>query len=120
MFVATDATGACRTAVELLAELAGEGGVPPARVGLAAGRVVSLHGDYFGDVVNLASRLVGLAEPSTVVVSDDVRRQVVEHVATTVGDAEGRVEDDLRFEPLPPSTLKGFEVPTIAYRLVAS
>jgi adenylate cyclase len=119
MFVAADATGACRTAVELLTELAGEDGVPPARVGLAAGRVVSLHGDYFGDVVNLASRLVGLAGPETVVVSDDVRRRVVDQLGQPAGgDAGHRTGDDLSFEPLPPSTLKGFEVPTVAYRLV--
>ncbi len=120
MFVAADATGACRTAVDLLAELAEEDDVLPARVGLAAGRVVSLHGDYFGDVVNLASRLVGLADPSTVVVSDDVRRQVVDQLAAPADGTEGPVVDDLRFEPLPPRLLKGFEEPTVAYRLVTS
>jgi adenylate cyclase len=104
MFVVPDPVAAGRVALELADRLDREPDVPAARVGLAAGRVVSLHGDYFGDVVNLASRLVALAEPSTVVASEEVRRLA---------------GDQLRFAPLPPSQLKGFDVPTTAYRLRA-
>lgn len=38
----------------------------PVRVGLAFGTLLAQEGDYFGPVVNLASRLVALAEPGTV------------------------------------------------------
>lgn len=44
-----------------------------ARVGIAAGPVVLLQGDLFGPVVNLASRIVSMARPSAVVISEGVR-----------------------------------------------
>jgi class 3 adenylate cyclase len=60
------------------------------------------YGDYFGDVVNLAARLVALAAPSTVVVSEDV------------ADAAGPA---YRCEALPPAALKGFGAPARVFRL---
>jgi adenylate cyclase len=53
------------------------------RVGLATGPALSWEGDLFGPTVNLASRLVNLARPKTVVVSGDL------------GEA---LRDDPRFE----------------------
>ena len=50
----------------------GKGSLPPVRIGLAAGEVVSVFGDVYGPVVNLAARLVGAAEPGTVLVSESV------------------------------------------------
>lgn len=38
----------------------------PVRVGIAFGTLLAQEGDYFGPMVNLASRLVALAEPGTV------------------------------------------------------
>ena len=38
----------------------------PARVGLAYGVVLAIDGDYFGDPVNLAARLVDRAQPSQI------------------------------------------------------
>jgi adenylate cyclase len=43
-------------------------GLPPLRIGLAAGAVLARDGDYFGPVVNLASRLTGVAGPGEVLV----------------------------------------------------
>lgn len=43
------------------------------RVALASGRVLQRDGDVFGPVVNLASRIVHVAFPGSVVVSQDVR-----------------------------------------------
>jgi adenylate cyclase len=40
--------------------------LPPARAGLALGRLVARAGDYFGVPVNLASRLVERADPGAV------------------------------------------------------
>ena len=43
-------------------------GLPALRIGLAAGPVIARDGDYFGPVVNLASRLTELAVPGEVLV----------------------------------------------------
>jgi adenylate cyclase len=100
MFVTEDAEDACLIALDLI-EASG-GTLPALRVGLAAGEMASLFGDLYGSDVNLASRLVGVADPSTTVVSESVR------VAQT---------GDFRFARLPPLSLKGFAEPTTAYRL---
>jgi adenylate cyclase len=101
MFVTEHAGDACRIALELVREF-GSGSLPPVRVGLAAGEVVSMFGDVYGPDVNLAARLVGVAAPSTVVVSEPVR----------ASSGEG-----FRFERLPAVTLKGFAEPLPAWRL---
>ncbi|MBI5505868.1 MAG: hypothetical protein HY899_13815 [Deltaproteobacteria bacterium] len=48
------------------------------RVALASGRVLERDGDVFGAVVNLASRIVHVAFPGSVVVSEDVH-SALEH-----------------------------------------
>ena len=55
--------------------------LPPLRVGIAAGRVVTRGGDVFGAPVNLAARLVATARPGEILVdavsgrtSDGARR----------------------------------------------
>ena len=78
------------------------GTLPAVRVGLATGEMASVFGDLYGPDVNLAARLVGVAEPSTAVVSEATR--------ATGGD--------FRFERLPPLTLKGFAEQTTAYRMM--
>jgi class 3 adenylate cyclase len=47
-------------------------GLPPAHVGLHAGPVVFQDGDYFGQTVNIASRIAEYARPHEVVVSHEV------------------------------------------------
>jgi len=47
------------------------------RIGIHLGDIVQRDGDVFGDGVNIASRLQGLAEPDTVCISDMVYRDVV-------------------------------------------
>jgi adenylate cyclase len=49
-----------------------EAGLPPAHVGLHAGPVIFQDGDYFGQTVNIASRIAEYARPGEVVVSDEV------------------------------------------------
>jgi adenylate cyclase len=99
MFVTEDADDACRIALDLID--ASGGTLPPVRVGLATGEMVSVFGDLYGPDVNLASRLVDVAEPSTALASEQVR-------AASCG---------IRFERLPALTLKGFAHPTTAYRI---
>jgi adenylate cyclase len=56
-----------------LAERAAEDPVVPAvRVGIASGSVLARDGDYYGPVVNLASRITGRARRGTVLASQSV------------------------------------------------
>jgi class 3 adenylate cyclase len=71
------------------------------RAGLCYGGVLAINGDYFGNVVNLAARLVGAAKPGQILVSQAVRDELPEWAAT--------VQDAL--------TLKGFDAPVTAYEL---
>jgi adenylate cyclase len=103
MFAADSAATGCAAALALADAFATAAGLPPVRVGLACGPVLSLYGDYFGEVVNLAARLVALANPGTVVVS--------ESVVTAAGV-------ELRFDRLPAQALKGFGAPPAVFRLV--
>ena len=58
-------------ALEMSDGVAGAG-LPPAHVGIHAGAVVMQDGDYYGQTVNLASRIAGYARPGEVVVSQAV------------------------------------------------
>jgi adenylate cyclase len=103
MFTVEDPATGCELAVSLVNEFAADPTLPPVRVGLAAGPAVALHGDYYGEVVNLAARLVKASEPSQVIVSDSLRQSVRERFL---------------FEPVSELTLKGFDVPVPCFRLL--
>jgi adenylate cyclase len=65
-------------------------GLPPAHVGLHAGPVLFQEGDYFGQTVNLTSRIADYARPGEVLVS-----QAVADASTDTGiafDPVGQVE----------------------------
>ena len=66
MFVAASPDVLAQIAHRLVARMAEVSDVLPVRVALAAGDVVVRGGDYFGPPVNLAARLLALAEPRTV------------------------------------------------------
>ena len=102
MFVTATAADSCRIALELLDGF-DQGQLPPVRIGLAAGDVLSVSGDVYGPAVNLAARLVTSAQPSTVVVSEPVQ-------ASSASLFE--------FEPIVPLVLKGFDGPVRAFRLL--
>lgn len=95
MFVATDPVAACRAAIALMDAFNGEYvGVAP-RGGMAYGNVVLRSGDYYGSVVNLASRLVDEAVPLELLVTD------------AMADAAVGCE----FEPAGRRMVKGFDEP---------
>jgi adenylate cyclase len=74
------------------------------RIGINVGDVVDENGDIFGDGVNVADRLEGLAEPRGICVSARVQE-----------DAAGKL--DLAFEDLGEQTLKNIARPVRVYRV---
>lgn len=100
LFTVDDAATGCRLALDIVEGAAATGRLPHLRAGLAAGDVITLQGDVFGDVVNLAARLVAVAPENGVLATEEVRR---------------RAGDRFRFTALPPQSFKGIGAPTTAY-----
>jgi adenylate cyclase len=104
---------ALRCAVEVQSEMtARNAGVPSDnriefRIGINVGDIVVEDGDIFGDGVNVAARLEGLAEPGGICVSARVQE-----------DAAGKL--DLVFEDLGEQQLKNIARPIRAYRVVTA
>ncbi|MGH3960337.1 adenylate/guanylate cyclase domain-containing protein [Mycobacterium sp.] len=71
------------------------------RVGLGYGQMLAINGDYFGNPVNLAARLVAAAQPGQILAAADVYEELPDWPAI--------VQD--------PLTLKGFDEPVTAYDL---
>jgi TolB-like protein/class 3 adenylate cyclase len=99
---------ALRCAVEVQQSMA-ERNTGPAdriefRIGINVGDIVVEDGDIFGDGVNVAARLEGLAEPGGICVSARVQE-----------DAAGRLE--LAFEDIGEQKLKNIARPIWAYRV---
>ena len=73
------------------------------RIGLHVGDIIIDENDIFGDCVNVAVRLKGIAEPGGVCISDDAYRQI-----------RGKV--DFACDDLGPQTLKNIAEPIRAWR----
>jgi len=72
MFSHRDAHAVSVTALALAEACEADDLVPQVRVGVAFGPMLAWEGDLFGRTVNLASRLVGVARPGTVLVSAEL------------------------------------------------
>jgi adenylate cyclase len=72
MFITEQPEAAANIALRLTEASTRDDLLPDAHAGLACGPVLSREGDYFGQVVNLASRLTELAHHGTVLVSSDL------------------------------------------------
>lgn len=70
------------------------------RIGVAYGPVLAREGDYFGAVVNLASRLVNVAYPGTVVVSQSVHDGLADDPALAWSSLRHRYLKDIGTVPL--------------------
>ena len=70
MLVSQNANDACAFGLQLVAAVDADGALPAVRVGIAAGPVLTLNGDYHGPVVNLAARLAAVASPSSVLTDE--------------------------------------------------
>jgi adenylate cyclase len=101
MFVATDADAACRAAAALTQAFDDDGSQVLPRGGLAFGDVLTRGGDYYGSVVNLASRLVDEAVPQEVLVTAEV-------VTAATGCS---------FQPAGRRMVKGFHDPVAVWSL---
>ena len=92
MLVFPDPSTAVACGLEMVEQVE-RAGLPPARVGIAAGPVVFRDGDCYGRVVNVAARVMDQARPRQVVVTPEV-------VTATPADHAG-------FQHLGPVGLKG-------------
>ena len=86
------AVDATRCAVEIQRGMTGRNAEVPAerriefRIGIHVGDIIVEEDDIFGDGVNIAARLEGIAEPGGVSISEDVWRQVQGKVDATFVD----------------------------------
>ena len=74
------------------------------RIGINIGDIVLEDGDIFGDGVNVAARLEGLAEPGGICIARNVYNQV-----------KGKL--DLAFEPMGEHRVKNIAEPITVYRV---
>jgi adenylate cyclase len=104
------AVDAARCAIEIQQGMAEQNAsVPPDkriewRIGIHVGDVISEDNDIFGNGVNIAARLEGIAEPGGVCISDDAHRQI-----------RGKV--DTAFDDIGSQTLKNIAEPMRAWNV---
>jgi adenylate cyclase len=104
------AVDAIRCAVEIQSGMAKQNAGEPAdtqfefRIGIHIGDVIIDEDDIFGDGVNIAARLEGIADAGGICISDDVHRQI-----------RGKV--DIGFEDMGAQTLKNIVEPMRAWRM---
>jgi adenylate cyclase len=72
MFVSPQATALVAAALSLV-EAVESADLPALRAGMASGQVINRAGDWYGNTVNLASRVTGAARPGSVLCTEDVR-----------------------------------------------
>ena len=102
MFVGDDPDTVCRAASGLMAGFDDDGDLVVPRGGIAYGDVLARGGDYFGAVVNLASRLVDEAVPQEILVTSEL--------ATAAAECS--------FEPAGRRMVKGFADPISVHSLI--
>jgi TolB-like protein/class 3 adenylate cyclase len=101
---------AMRNAIEVQRKMAEQNAAVPRdqrielRIGIHVGDIIFDDNDIFGDGVNIAARLEGIAEPGGVCVSDDAYRQV-----------RGKVE--IAFDDMGPQPFKNIAEPMRAWRV---
>src|ERR1700688_2754414 len=104
------AVDAARCAVEVQRSMAGQNADVPQdlriefRIGIHVGDIIIDDNDIFGDGVNIAARLEGIAEPGGVCISDDAYRQI-----------RGKI--DIAFEDMGKQALKNIAEPMPAWKM---
>lgn len=102
MFVASEPANACRAANQLMEGFGEEHELVVPRGGVAYGEVLVRGGDYYGPVVNLASRLVDEAVPQELLVTEEL----------------ASAASSCTFEPAGRRMVKGFADPVAVRSLV--
>jgi adenylate cyclase len=102
MFVAEDPRAVCAIALDLVARFEADERIDP-RGGVCAGEVLFRLGDYYGPVVNLASRLADEAVPGEILTDESLTA-----VAGVVVEPGGRRK------------LKGFDAPVAVWSLASA
>lgn len=104
MFVAVDPVAVAEISLTLVERYATNANVTP-RGGLAVGELLTRGGDYYGPVVNLASRIGDLAVPNELLVTSDLRSEV------------SKITEAYAFDPAGRRMLKGFDEPVELFSL---
>jgi class 3 adenylate cyclase len=99
MWVSSTPESLVQTAVDLVEDPRTQEAGLQVRAGLSFGEVVAIGGDFFGDVVNLAARLVAAASAGQILASSSVREGLPDYPA---------IAQDLL-------VLKGFDEPVVAF-----
>jgi adenylate cyclase len=104
------AVDAARCAVEVQRSMAVQNADVPQdlriefRIGIHIGDIIIDDNDIFGDGVNIAARLEGIAEPGGICISDDAHRQI-----------RGKI--DIAFDDIGEQTLKNIVEPMRAWQI---
>jgi adenylate cyclase len=107
MFVTDLATDAARIALALAEAYADDELLSDVRVALAVGPVLVQDGDFYGPVVNLASRAAGIAAPGSVLVSDEFHSTLLSEINPGLSEIDpGRSEEEFAFKALRPRLVK--------------
>lgn len=93
LFTAAAPDALAEIALDLVAAFGAGPRDPGLRIGIAFGPIVRHLGDVFGNTVNLASRLTGLAEPNTVRASQSLADALSDNGSYRF---EGRDDDEVR------------------------
>jgi class 3 adenylate cyclase len=101
MFVTDLAAQAARIALALAEAYADDELLSDVRVALAVGPVLVQDGDYYGPVVNLASRAAEIAAPGSVLVSDEFHTALLAEIGGSPPEPE-----EFAFKALRPRLLK--------------
>jgi adenylate cyclase len=101
MFVTDYVTVAARIALALAEAYADDELLSDVRVALALGPVLVQDGDFYGPVVNLASRAAGIAAPGSVLVSDEFHSALLLHT-----EAAPATAGEFAFKALRPRLVK--------------
>jgi adenylate cyclase len=118
------AVDAARCAVEMQRGMTQRNALKPPekrielRIGIHVGDIITEEGDIYGDGVNIAARLEGIAQPGGICISDDAYRQVRGKLDASFEDG-GEQELKNIARPVRVYWLRSNEKPAIAARTLA-
>jgi adenylate cyclase len=97
MFVADEPATGAQIGLLLAEQVGADDNLPDLRVGIALGQLVSRHGDVYGEPVNLASRLVSIARPGSVIVDRELASAL-------------EADDRFRLRRMAPRSVRGYSL----------